>query len=77
RPGPERRTRRRPRRSPVRERFDRVVEPGRDCGVTCDSHDPADPPETDRDRLRDERTAWVADPAGGGPRRQSGLSRFL
>ncbi|WP_050033471.1 DUF5787 family protein [Halorubrum halophilum] len=62
---------------PYCDRFDRVVDPGRDCGVTCDSHDPADPPETDRDRLRDERTAWVADPAGGGPRRQSGLSRFL
>jgi len=27
--------------------------------------------------LRDERTAWVADPTGDGPRRQSGLSRFL
>ncbi|MGQ3328673.1 DUF5787 family protein [Halorubrum sp. FL23] len=59
------------------ERFDRVVDPGRDCGAACDVREPADPPRTDEDRLRDERTAWVADPAGDGPRRQSGLSRFL
>ena len=57
--------------------FGRVVDPGRECGEACDAHEPADPPSTDRDRLRDERTAWVADPDGGGPRRQSGLSRFL
>ena len=37
----------------------------------------ADPPETRREALRDERTAWVADPDGDGPRRQSGLSRYL
>ncbi|MDZ5812945.1 DUF5787 family protein [Halorubrum sp. AD140] len=61
---------------PFCERFDRVVDPGRECGAGCDAHDPADPPELDRDRLRDERTAWVADPDGAGPRRQSGLSRF-
>ena len=62
---------------PYCERFDRVVDPGRDCGAVCDAHDPADPPATDRDRLRDERTAWVAAPDGDGPSRQSGLSRFL
>jgi len=48
----------------------------RDCGAPCRAHEPADP----RNRpgpLRDERTAWVADPTGDGPRRQSGLSRFL
>ncbi|WP_281195905.1 DUF5787 family protein [Halorubrum sp. F4] len=57
-------------------RFGRVVDPGRECGPGCPEHDPADPPALDRDRLRDERTAWVAEPDGGGPRRQSGLSRF-
>ena len=62
---------------PYCERFDRVVDPGRDCGAGCDAHDPADPPAVDRDGLRDERTAWTADPDGDGPRRQSGLSRFL
>ncbi|WP_123623901.1 DUF5787 family protein [Halorubrum sp. CSM-61] len=62
---------------PYCERFDRVVDPGRDCGATCDAREPADPPETDGIRLRGERTAWIADPAGEGPRRQSGLSRFL
>lgn len=63
--------------------FERVVDPGRECGAGCDACEPADPSgtdsdsATDRDRLRDERTAWVADPDGAGPRRQSGLSRFL
>ncbi|MFC7186462.1 DUF5787 family protein [Halorubrum yunnanense] len=62
---------------PYCERFDRVVDPGRDCGAGCVAHDPADPPGVDREGLRDERTAWIADPDGDGPRRQSGLSRFL
>ncbi|SMO34946.1 DUF5787 family protein [Halorubrum cibi] len=58
------------------ERFDRVVDPGRECGPCCPERDPDDPPVIDRDRLRDDRTAWVAEPDGNGPRRQSGLSRF-
>ncbi|WP_128906538.1 DUF5787 family protein [Halorubrum amylolyticum] len=62
---------------PYCERFDRVVDPGRDCGAACDARESADLPATDREGLRDDRTAWVADPAGDGPRRQSGLSRFL
>ena len=57
--------------------FDRVVDPGRECGSGCPAFDPADQPEAGRNRLRDERTAWVADPDGRGPRRQSGLSRYL
>jgi len=56
--------------------FDRVVVPGRECGTGCPAYDPADPPTDDRDRLRDEHSAWVAEPERGGPRRQSGLSRF-
>ncbi|MFW6317440.1 MAG: DUF5787 family protein, partial [Halorubrum sp.] len=62
---------------PYCERFDRVVNPGRDCGSSCAGRDPADPPVTAGSRLRDERSAWVAAPDGDGPRRQSGLSRFL
>lgn len=62
---------------PYCERFDRVVDPGRDCGADCAAYDPADPPPIDREGLRDERTAWAADSDGDGPRRQSGLSRFL
>ena len=61
---------------PYCEQFERVVNPGRDCGQACEAFEPADPPATDRDALRDERTAWVATPDGAGPRRQSGLSRF-
>lgn len=61
---------------PYCDRFERVVDPGRDCGPTCEAFEPADPPPTDREALRDERTAWVAAPDGAGPRRQSGLSRF-
>ena len=62
---------------PYCEHFDRVVDPGRECGDGCPAVEPAEPPETNRERLRDRRTAWVADPDGGGPRRQAGLSRFL
>ena len=67
---------------PYCTQFDRVVNPGRDCGVDCDAHVAPDPTDlsasdTQIDRLRDERTAWTADPGGDGPRRQSGLSQFL
>ena len=58
------------------DRFDQIVDPGRDCGTTCAAFEPADPPALDRDRLRDARTAWVADPDGAEPRRQASLSRF-
>ncbi len=56
--------------------FDRVVDPGRDCGEGCVACEPADPPPSGRERLRDDRTAWVAEPSGGGPHRQAGLFRF-
>ena len=87
---------------PYCERFDRIVDPGRDCGPDCSAFEPTDAPgpsdgtdsnasaaagdslragddglRGERARLRDERTAWVADPDGDGPRQQSGLSRFL
>ena len=52
---------------PFCEHFDRVVD--------CPAHDPADPPTADTERLRAERTRWVADPPGVA-RRQSGLDRW-
>jgi hypothetical protein len=52
-----------------------VVDPASDCGDGCPAHDPADPPAHDTDRLRAERTPWVADPPGVA-RRQSGLDRW-
>ncbi|SEO92833.1 hypothetical protein SAMN04487948_10827 [Halogranum amylolyticum] len=60
---------------PYCDQFDRVVDPGSECGAACAAHVPADPPTADLDALRDERSPWVADPAGVA-RRQSGLDRF-
>ena len=60
---------------PFCEHFDRVVDPASDCGADCPAHDPADPPAADTERLRAERTRWVADPPGVA-RRQSGLDRW-
>jgi hypothetical protein len=55
--------------------FDRVVDPASECGEACSRYAPADPPVVDRAALRDDRTPWVADPAGVA-RRQAGLDRF-
>jgi hypothetical protein len=55
--------------------LDRVVDPGSDCGADCPQFDPAPAPDLDRERLRAERTPWVADPDGVA-RRQVGLNRF-
>jgi hypothetical protein len=57
--------------------FDRVVDPGSDCGESCPAFEAADPPVVDHDPedLRDARTPWVADPEGV-TRRQTGLDRF-
>jgi hypothetical protein len=55
--------------------FDRVVDPGSDCGESCPAFEDADPPAVDREGLRDARTPWVADPEGV-RRRQAGLDRF-
>ena len=60
---------------PYCDQFDRVVDPGSDCGEACEAFTPAEPPELDRDALRDERTPWVRDPVGV-TRRQTGLDRF-
>jgi hypothetical protein len=60
---------------PYCEQFDRVVDPGSDCGEGCRAFEPSDPPDVDRRALRDDRTPWVRDP-GGVARRQTGLDRF-
>ncbi|WP_172795734.1 DUF5787 family protein [Haloferax sp. Q22] len=61
---------------PVCAHFDRVVDPGSECGADCSAFDAAAPPELDRDGLRESRTGWVADPPGA-VRRQSGLDRYF
>ncbi|MFB6175844.1 MAG: DUF5787 family protein [Halobaculum sp.] len=55
--------------------FETVVNPASDCGAGCERHEPAEPPAVESDRLRAERTPWVAEPSGGA-RRQAGLDRF-
>nr|WP_283102279.1 DUF5787 family protein [Haloplanus sp. XH21] len=55
--------------------FDRVVDPGTDCGPACSAYEPGESPAVDRAALRDARTPWVADPEGV-TRRQTGLDQF-
>ncbi|MFB6308859.1 MAG: DUF5787 family protein [Haloarculaceae archaeon] len=55
---------------------DRPVRASEECGADCDGYEPAEPPAVDREQLRAERSAWVADPDGR-TRRQAGLGRFL
>jgi len=56
--------------------FDRVVEPAVACGADCDGFETGESPAVDCERLRDERSPWVADPDGI-QRSQSGLDQFL
>jgi hypothetical protein len=60
---------------PYCERFDRVVDPGSDCGEGCRAFEAGDPPAVDLAALRDDRTPWSRDPTGVA-RRQTGLDRF-
>ncbi|MFA9516561.1 DUF5787 family protein [Halopenitus sp. H-Gu1] len=60
---------------PYCDRFERVIDPGTDCGEGCHAHLVADPPEIDQAALRETNSAWVGDPSGH-RRRQSGLDRF-
>ena len=53
----------------------RIVHPAEECGDCCAGYRPADPPDTDTEKLRDERTPWDPDPPGRS-RKQSGLDRF-
>jgi hypothetical protein len=55
--------------------FDRVVDPATECGESCPAFEAACPPDVDAAALRDERTPWVADPAGL-RRSQTGIDRF-
>ncbi len=55
---------------------ERPVAPGAECGPACDGHDPAPVPDrAPPAAVRDDRSAWVADPDGR-RRRQAGLDRF-
>ncbi|USZ70749.1 DUF5787 family protein [Natronosalvus halobius] len=55
----------------------RVVDASSECGTACPGYEPVQETEirVDLEAERDERTPWVADPAGK-RRRQSGLDRF-
>ncbi|WP_336001779.1 DUF5787 family protein [Halorientalis halophila] len=53
----------------------RLVDPARECGPDCAGHDPADPPEFDREGARATGQPWEPDPEGR-QRRQSGLDRW-
>jgi hypothetical protein len=55
--------------------FDRVVDPGSDCGTDCPGFVAGDAPASDPDELRAARSPWVRDPSGVA-RRQTGLDRF-
>jgi hypothetical protein len=55
--------------------FERVVDPATDCGEACPAFAAAETPTVARERLRDARTPWVAEPEGVA-RRQVGLDRF-
>lgn len=60
---------------PYCRHYDRIVDPGSNCGPTCPGHASGDPPDVDPVDERTRRTPWVADPEGR-KRRQSGLDRF-
>lgn len=60
---------------PYCARFDRVVDPGTECGKGCRAFSSSERPEVDVDAARAERSPWIADPPGAG-RRQAGLDRF-
>jgi len=60
---------------PYCSHFDRVVDPGSDCGADCPGFVAGDDPETDPDALRADRSPWTRDPPGVA-RRQAGLDRF-
>jgi len=53
----------------------RIVDPAGECGPGCPGHEPGDATTVDRERRRDEHSAWRSDPDGR-RRRQAGLDRF-
>lgn len=55
--------------------YEEVVDPASDCGPNCAGYVSGVAPAVDAEALRDERTAWVRNPAGVA-RKQSGLDRF-
>jgi hypothetical protein len=55
--------------------YDRLVDPGSECGPDCPGYEPDDPPAVDPDAARAENSPWTADPEGRA-RTQSGLDQF-
>lgn len=53
----------------------RPIAPSMDCGTDCPGYEAGEKPAVDPERLRDERSPWVRDPAGVA-REQSGLDQF-
>lgn len=60
---------------PYCARFDRVVDPGRDCGSECRAFSRGESPDVDPDAAREARSRWLRDPPGR-VRRQTGLDHF-
>lgn len=56
--------------------FDRVVDPGVDCGVDCPGYDSGPRPDVDVAALRAARTEWEPDPPSLA-REQAALNRFV
>jgi hypothetical protein len=55
--------------------YDRLVDPGSECGPDCPGHAAAEPPVVDLAAVRAENSPWTADPEGRA-RTQSGLDQF-
>lgn len=55
--------------------FERVIDPGVECGPECPGHDPGPAPDVDPAELRAARTAWDPDPSPLA-REQAPLDRF-
>ncbi len=55
--------------------FDRIVDPGAECGPDCEGYEQGSPPSVTLADERARRSGWRSDPDGG-RRRQSGLDYF-
>ncbi|AUX09713.1 hypothetical protein AArcSl_2088 [Halalkaliarchaeum desulfuricum] len=60
---------------PYCSQFDRVVDPGTDCGTDCPAFERESTPTIDPEAARAERSPWIRDPPGA-LHRQVGLDRF-
>nr|WP_303704315.1 DUF5787 family protein [Haloquadratum walsbyi] len=60
---------------PYCAKFDCVINPAQSCDTDCPEYTHAEPPDWDKNILRDTRSPWTHNPPGV-RRRQSGLDRF-